>query len=386
MHKKNSSNLDLSFIIPCLNEAETLAKVIEKSFLSIRNSGLRGEIIVADNGSVDGSQDIARLAGARVISVTTRGYGAALQAGISAAQANYLVMGDADDSYALDDISLFLDRLDEGFDLVVGNRFAGGIEKGAMPKLHRYLGNPVLSWIGRLFFKIPIKDFHCGLRAFNRNAILKLNLRSNGMEFASEMIVKASLNQLKITEVPTTLKPDGRSRPPHLRTWHDGWRHLIFLLAASPRWLFLYPGIAFLVFGTLGLLTTIGGPVNIGVINLDLNTYLLSLGLFLAGIQTILMGILARVFSTHHGILPKSKNLNRFHELFTLERGIFLGIALITTALIGLFTLLWEWTGSGFANLDTASSLRISGIFIMTFSSGIQILFASFFASLLQVY
>jgi hypothetical protein len=294
-------------------------------------------------------------------------------------------MGDADDSYALDNLQPFLGKLNEGFDLVMGNRFAGGIAEGAMPWLHKYIGNPVLSYIGRLFFKVPIGDFHCGLRGFRRASILSLDLNSSGMEFASEMVVKASLNHLKICEVPTTLQKDGRTRPPHLRTWRDGWRHLVFLLAASPRWLFLYPGLILTFFGTLGMLSTVAGAVNIAGVQLDSNTYFLSLGVLLVGIQTTLMAILARVFSSHHGILPKSISISRFEKYFTLERGVVFGVSLILLSVVGLGVLVFNWTGSGFRGLNTSSSLRMSGLFVLTLTSGIQILFASFFASMLQV-
>jgi len=377
---------ELSIVIPCLNEAETIERVIRKSIKSIQELDVTGEVIVADNGSTDGSQKIAKACGARVVEVSVKGYGAALQAGISVAKGKYIIMGDADDSYALDDLTQFITKLTQGYDLVIGDRFAGGIQKGAMPWLHKYLGNPVLSFLGRLFFKIPINDFHCGLRGFNKISIQKLKLGSNGMEFASEMIVKASLNKLKICQVPTTLVPDGRSRKPHLRTWRDGFRHLTFLLAASPRWLFLYPGIFFLILGFLGMLITLSGPITFGEINLDLNTYFISLGLFLVGLQTILMGILARVFSTHHGILPESNSVSVFDKFFTLERGIILGVFLIAAALTGVLSFFIGWANSGFDTLNIGSSLRISGILILIFCSGIQILFASFFASILQVY
>ena len=376
----------LTILIPCLNEAETLATVVSKSFYSIQLSGLSGEVIVADNGSTDGSQKIATDAGAKVVDVPVKGYGAALRAGISAASGNFIIMGDADDSYALENLTLFITKLTQGYDLVMGDRFAGGIEKGAMPWLHKYLGNPVLSFLGRLFFKAPINDFHCGLRGFNKKSIQKLKLSSNGMEFASEMVVKASLNKLKIAEVPTILRQDGRSRKPHLRTWRDGFRHLVFLLAASPRWLFLYPGISLLALGLLGMLITLAGPIALLTINLDLNTYFISLGLSLVGLQTILMGILARVFSTHHGILPPSNSLSFFDKFFTLERGIFIGALMIIAAFFGILCFFIFWANSGFNSLNVGSSLRISGILILFFCSGIQILFASFFASILQVY
>jgi glycosyltransferase involved in cell wall biosynthesis len=375
---------DLTILIPCLNEIETIGIVIEKANYSLSFQNISGEILVADNGSSDGSQQLARSLGARVIDVPTRGYGAALIAGIEVCESKYIVMGDADDSYALDDLTFFISKLDNGFDLVMGNRFQGGIAPGAMPWLHKYLGNPILSWIGRLFFKVPIGDFHCGLRAFRTDSIRGLKLRSIGMEFASEMVVKASLNGLKITEVPTTLKPDGRSRPPHLRTWRDGWRHLVFLLAASPRWLFLYPGIFLSSFGLLGTLLTSRGPFNVGYFQLDLNSFLFSIGLVLMGTQTMFFGILARIFSTNFGTLPASKSVTKFADKFSLERGIVLGILLLLVSLGGALGLLGHWRGNSLVGLDRDSALRVSGLVVLTSSVGVQTLFASFFASILQ--
>ena len=243
------ADLELTILMPCLNEAETLAICVRQAVAAIEASGVAGEVVVADNGSTDGSQEIARAEGARVVDVPTRGYGAALIAGIEAARGKYVMMADADASYHFEHLPRFLPRLDEGYDLVMGNRFAGAIERGAMPPLHKYIGNPILSAVGRIFFSIPVRDFHCGLRAFRRDRILGLNLRTTGMEFASEMVVKSGLAGLRMTEVPTTLSPDGRSRPPHLRSWRDGWRHLRFLLLYSPRWLFFYPGLAALAVG-----------------------------------------------------------------------------------------------------------------------------------------
>ncbi len=374
----------LTILIPCLNEAETLETVIHKSASSLVSYVSGGEIVIADNGSIDGSIDIALELGARVIQVPLKGYGAALIAGINSCESEYIVMGDADDSYALDDLNLFIEKLDQGYDLVMGNRFQGGVAPGAMPWLHKYIGNPVLSWLGRLFFKVPIGDFHCGLRAFRTDSIRSLNLKSTGMEFASEMVVKASLNGLKIAEVPTTLKPDGRSRAPHLRTWRDGWRHLVFLLAASPRWLFLYPGIFLSSLGLLGTLLTSRGPFDIGQIQLDLNSFLISIGFIMVGTQTMFFGILARIFSTNFGTLPTSKSVTRFANQFSLERGIILGILLLLVSLVGAFSLLGHWQGNSLASLDRDSALRISGIVVLTSGVGIQTLFASFFASMLQ--
>jgi glycosyltransferase involved in cell wall biosynthesis len=374
----------LTILLPCLNEIETLEICIRKSLASIKSANIHGNVLIADNGSTDGSRELARKLGAKVIDVPVKGYGAALIAGIGATQSEWIVMGDADDSYALDDLGVFISKLDEGFDFVMGNRFQGGIAPGAMPRLHKYLGNPVLSWIGRLFFKVPIGDFHCGLRAFRTDSIRSLNLKSTGMEFASEMVVKASLNGLKIAEVPTTLKPDGRSRAPHLRTWRDGWRHLVFLLAASPRWLFLYPGIVLASIGLLGTLLTSRGPFSVGGIQLDLNSFLFSIGLVLVGTQTVFFGILARIFSTNFGTLPTSKSVTRFANQFSLERGIILGILLLLVSLVGAFGLLGHWQGNSLAGVDRDSALRISGLVVLTSGVGIQTLFASFFASMLQ--
>ncbi|MSX34697.1 MAG: glycosyltransferase, partial [Actinobacteria bacterium] len=256
--------MELSVVLPCLNEAETLAVCIRKARASMNELGIDGEVVIADNGSTDGSQDIARSEGARVVDVPTRGYGAALIAGITDAKGTFVIMGDADDSYDLSNLGPFIEALRGGAELVMGNRFAGGIAPGAMPALHRYLGNPVLTAVGRVLFRSPVKDFHCGLRGFRRDAILELDLRTTGMEFASEMVVKATLNKLTIVEVPTTLSPDGRSRPPHLRTWRDGWRHLRFLLLYSPKWLFLYPGIVVFLLGLILGGALLRGPINVG--------------------------------------------------------------------------------------------------------------------------
>ncbi len=382
----NDSNLiELSIILPCLNEEETLQTVLDKCFMSLDSLGVVGEVIVADNGSTDESLNIVSCSAAKLVQVSTRGYGAALLGGIAEARGEFVIMGDADDSYALDDLGVFFKSLKAGNDLVMGNRFQGGIAKGAMPWLHKFIGNPILSWFGRLFFKIPIGDFHCGLRGFKTDSIRNLGLTSHGMEFASEMIVKTSLAGLKIAEVPTTLKPDGRSRAPHLRTWRDGWRHMIFLLAASPRWLFLYPGLALSGLGFFGMLVTSGGEINLGKFQLYLNTYFIALGLTLAGIQITLMAILVRIFSTDYGILPKSKNVSLFQKYFTLERGIIVGLNLIATAVIGFILLLLNWTGSGFEDLSASTSLQLTGLLVLSLVSGVQILFASFFAVIIQV-
>src|SRR6267154_1346802 len=257
-------DMELSVVMPCLNEKATVGVCVKKALNAMERHGIRGEVIVADNGSTDGSREIAAQFGARVVPIEARGYGSALRGGITAARGRFVLMGDADDSYDFSQLDLFVGKLREGNDLVMGNRFQGGILPGAMPPLHRYLGNPVLTGIGRLFFKSPVGDFHCGLRAFRRDAIERLDLRTHGMEFASEMVVKATAFGLRVTEIPTTLSPDGRDRAPHLRTWRDGWRHLRFLLLYSPRWLFLYPGMALFVLGAVVSTLLLPGPVMIG--------------------------------------------------------------------------------------------------------------------------
>ena len=374
----------LSILIPCLNEEETVGVVIKNAQEALNLSGLFGEIIVIDNGSTDKSASIAKSLGAVTLNVSEIGYGSALKSGINECKGEFAIMLDADASYSLDDMGVFVSTLNEGYDLVIGNRFSGGISPGAMPLLHRYLGNPILSWLGRLLFKTPIGDFHCGLRAFRTDAIRKLNLKSTGMEFASEMIVKASLNGLKIAEVPTTLKPDGRSRAPHLRTWRDGWRHLIFLLTASPRFLFLYPGITLSVAGLIGFLLTFSGVFEVFNLLLSSNTYLLSIGLTLAGLQLIMMAIVARIYSINLGNLPKGQSVARFLSHFTLERGIVLGLFLITIGIAGFTILFLNWNGAGFDSFSSTESLRMSGAIMLATLSGIQILFASFFASMIQ--
>src|SRR6201997_1332118 len=268
----NGVHVELTVVMPCLNEAETVATCVRKAVRFIADSGISGEVLVADNGSTDGSRQLAEDAGARVVPIPERGYGNALMGGIIAARGEYVIMGDADDSYDFTNLMPFVTELRKGYDLVMGNRFKGGIAPGAMPPLHKYLGNPVLSFIGRLFFPSAIGDFHCGLRGFNRESALQLNLQATGMEFASEMVVKATLWGRDISEVPATLKKDGRSRPPHLRSWRDGWRHLRFLLLFSPRWLFLLPGVLLFVFGIAAGAMVAAGPVTIGSFTFDVDT------------------------------------------------------------------------------------------------------------------
>jgi glycosyltransferase involved in cell wall biosynthesis len=374
----------LTILIPCLNEEETIGKVIQKAQVAIESSGSTGEVLIADNGSTDSSIAISLSLGARVIEVSEIGYGSALKAGIASSHGHITIMCDADDSYDIANISSFIQQILDGSDLVIGNRFKGGIGQGAMPWLHKYVGNPILSWLGRLFFKVQIGDFHCGMRAFKTESIRTLNLASSGMEFASEMVVKASLHGLTITEVPTVLSVDGRSRAPHLKTWRDGWRHLVFLLAASPRWLFLYPGLVLTFIGSLGFALTSAGPINVSQFQLDLNSFIIFIGLILVGVQVIFFGILARIFSTNFGILPVTTSVTGFSKMFSLERGVALGCILLLTSFAAAFGLLLHWDGNSIIGLDRDSALRISGIVVLTSGVGIQTLFASFFASMLQ--
>src|SRR5260370_28051048 len=292
----DQESVELSIVMPCLNEAETLRACIVKALTTLRIEGIRGEVIIADNGSTDASTQIAIACGARVVNVKERGYGTARRGGIATAAGRYIVMGDADDSYDFSHVSRLLAELRSGADLVMGNRFLGGIAHGAMPPLHRYLGNPVLTWIGKIFFSAPCSDIYCGLRGFSKSCYERLALRTTGMEFALEMVVKASVMGMRIAEVPTTLSPDGRGRPPHLRTWRDGWRSLRFLLLYSPRWLFLYPGILLILFGAAGTFWLLPGPQRVGQVVFDIHTLLYALMSILLGFQSIVFACFTKLF------------------------------------------------------------------------------------------
>jgi len=370
-------------VLPCLNEAETLAVCIRKAKASITELGIDGEVVIADNGSTDGSQDIARAEGARVVDVPIRGYGAALTAGIADAKGEFVIMGDADDSYNLSDLGPFVEALRAGADLVMGNRFAGGIEPGAMPPLHRYLGNPVLTAVGRVLFRSPVKDFHCGMRGFRRDAILGLDLRTTGMEFASEMVVKATLNNLKIVEVPTTLSPDGRSRAPHLRTWRDGWRHLRFLLLYSPRWLFLYPGIIVFLVGLVmgGVLLT--GPIQIGEHALDVSALVYSMAAVLIGFQAILFAAFSRAFVANEGLMPPSPRMQKAFKVLNLERGLIIGLLLLVVGIALAIYGFIHWGSSDFGALDARDAIRLAVPAATLSVLGVETIMGSFFLSVL---
>jgi hypothetical protein len=367
--------LELTVLLPCLNEAETLATCIRKAREALLRLGVAGEVLVADNGSTDGSPDIALREGARVVLAPEPGYGAALRHGIDAARGRFVVMADADDSYPLDDLGPFLEALREGAELVVGNRFLGGIERHAMPPLHRYLGNPVLSWLGRLFFKIDIGDFHCGMRGFDRDRVQALRLRTPGMEFASEIVVRAALGGLRITEVPTTLRPDGRTRRPHLRTWRDGWRHLTFLLAFSPRWLLWYPALGLVATGTvLQVLLAVGAP-RLGDVTLGVHTMLAAATATIVGIQAGGLAVLSRANAAALGMLPRGRLervLDRNHSRLLL-----LGL---TASLAGLGCFGWalgRWGEASFGRLDAGTTMRVPilGMFLIVVGSQVIMLY-----------
>jgi glycosyltransferase involved in cell wall biosynthesis len=376
---------DLSVVLPCLDEAETLATCITKAQRAMKELAVDGEVIVADNGSADGSQEIARRLGARVIDVPVQGYGSALLSGISAARSEFVVIADADDSYDLSRLEPFVDALRGGAELVMGNRFLGGIEPGAMPTLNRYVGNPILTRLGRLLFRSPSGDFHCGMRAFRRSSILSLGLRTAGMEFASEMVVRATLAELQIVEVPVTLSPDGRTRAPHLRPWRDGWRHLRFLFLYSPRWLFFYPGIALMLVGLALGIALLPGPLHIGSVGLDVNAFLYCAVAVIVGFQAVLFSVLARAFAVGAGLLPPSRNTERIFRIVTLEVGLAVG-ALLLLAGIGLsiYTVLF-WSGRSFGALSTSSTIRLVVPAAMLMILGLETVLASFFLSILGI-
>ncbi|TMC76230.1 MAG: glycosyltransferase family 2 protein [Chloroflexi bacterium] len=376
--------IELSIVMPCLNEARTVQICIEKALRGIRALGISGEVIVADNGSTDDSCAIASAAGARVVSVQTKGYGAALMGGIAAANGRYVLMADADASYDLEAIGPFVERLRTGDDLVMGNRFKGGIEPGAMPSLHRYVGNPVLSFVARLFFGGGVGDFHSGMRAFRTDAIRKLDLRTTGMEFASEMAVKAHLHQLKVSEVPIHLYPDKRGRPPHLRTWRDGWRHLRFLLLYSPRWLFLYPGAALMLVGALVGLWLLPGTQVAGGVGFDVHTLIYAAGAVILGFQAVAFALFTKIFAISEGLLPEDPRLNRLFRYITLEWGLVSGAVLLIVGVGAGIAAVRLWQEASFGALDqTGRTLRIVIVSVTALALGLEMILASFFFSVL---
>ena len=377
--------MKLSVVMPCLNEAETLAVCVDKARKGIAAAGIPGEILVADNGSTDGSQEIARAHGARVVDVTAKGYGNALRGGIAAATGEWIVMGDADDSYDFSDLAPFVEKLKGGADLVMGNRFLGGIRPGAMPLKHRYLGNPVLTGIGRLFFHAPVGDFHCGLRAFRKDSYEAMDLRTTGMEFASEMVIKATLKGMALAEVPTVLYKDGRSRPPHLRSWRDGWRHLRFMLLFSPRWLFLYPGLALLALGLALGLWLVPGPRHVAGLELDIHTLLVGGFLVLLGHLLVVFAVFTKAFAVNEGFHPPDPAFEKALAAVNLERGLVAGALIALGGLVLLGAAVLGWRRAGFGSLDPRTTMRELIPAVVLLVLGLQTAFASFFLSILGI-
>lgn len=379
--------IEISVVMPCLNEAETIVACIEEAFASLHKGNIAGEVIVADNGSTDSSQVMAAQAGARVVKVGYRGYGHALKAGIQAARGKYIIMGDADGSYDFGELTRFLELLHNGYDLVMGCRLSkggGAIEPGAMPWKHRWIGNPVLSGLGKLFFRAPVDDFHCGLRAFRRKAILSLSLCTGGMEFASEMVIKATLASLKIGQVPITLRPDGRSRPSHLRSWSDGWRHLRFMLLYSPNWLFLIPGILLTVLGGLGFLILLPGPLKAGDVTFDLNSLLVSSVSLIMGFQTLAFALFVKTYAANTGLLPGPKpRLIRLIEGRPVEWGVGIGLLFILGGLTCLAKAVLAWQAVDFGPLPYQDSLRTVITSVTGLTLGVQTIFSGFVLAIL---
>lgn len=384
--EESKSPVELTILMPCLNEAETISICVAKAKSFLARTGIAGEVVVADNGSTDGSIALAEREGVRVIAVAERGYGAALLAGIAAARGRFVVMGDADDSYDFSDLEPFIAKLRAGCDLVVGNRFAGAIAPGAMPFLHRYFGNPVLSCIGRVLFRAKIGDFHCGLRGFRRDAILALNLRTPGMELATEMVVRAAIVNLNVAEVPTTLVVAGRSRPPHLRTWLDGWRHLRFLLMFSPRWLFLYPGLALSTLGIMGVALLFPGPLmlspNFGI---DDHTFLVSAIAILVGIQVAGFGVIARHFAAANALLPQSRPLGALLSVISLERGLIIAAGIVSIGIAGVVWSLWQWSLVDFGPITAPVVMRVLTSALVLIAIGVQLAFMFFLIGIISL-
>lgn len=382
-----AESVELTILMPCLNEAETIARCIEKAKTGIQKSGVRGEILIADNGSTDGSQAIAGKLGARVVAVTEKGYGSALIGGVRAATGKWILMGDADDSYDFSEADRFVKKFQEGFELVMGCRLPSGggtILPGAMPWKNRWIGNPVLSFIGRLFFKCPARDFHCGLRGFTKSAFDELDLQTTGMEFASEMVIKATLKKLKIAEVPVTLSRDGRSRPPHLKPWRDGWRHLRFMLLFSPRWLFLFPGIFLSLLG-IGFAARLSiGNFKIGEILFNVGTFAVACMVVIIGFQLVAFAFFVKVFAIAEGLLPDDPKLTCVLKIFTLEKGIILGLLVLLAGIALLARAIWFWKEVHFtAQLSPEENLRRLIPAVTLIVLGVQGIFSSFFMSAL---
>lgn len=378
----SAPEIELTVVMPCLDEARTLGACIAKAQRFFAEAGVAGEVVVADNGSTDGSREIAANLGARVVEVPLRGYGAALFEGCRQARGRFVVMGDADDSYDFSQLAGFLGKLRAGADLVMGNRFLGRIAPGAMPWKNRYLGNPVLSWIGRTLFGIAARDFHCGLRGFSREAFERMNLVTTGMEFASEMVIKASLLGFTVAEVPTNLDKDGRDRPPHLRPWRDGWRHLRFMLLYSPRWLFLYPGVAMMIAGGAASAVLVHGPVDVGYLVMDVHTLLYAASTFVIGYQLVAFSAFARILARREGLVPDEPGARR-SPFLSFEYGLVIGAALALAGLAGSVVAVLAWRATGFGALEASRTMRLAIPSTTLAMVGFQTIFNGFFSSML---
>lgn len=374
-------SIEVSIVLPCLNEELTVGICVQKAVYFLQKNRIEGEVIVVDNGSTDSSKDIAIKSGARVIQVAEKGYGVTLRGGFDNAQGKFIIMADADDSYDLENLMPFVEKLRDGYDLVMGNRFKGGIKKGAMPWHHRYIGNPILSFLGKLFFKTPINDFHCGLRGFTKSAIEKINPQTTGMELASEIVIKASILNMNVCEVPTTLSPDGRDRPPHLRSFRDGWRHLRFLLLYSPAWLFLYPGLFLAIVGGGISLILATGPINIGFRYIDFHTFIVAGSIFYLGLNMISFAVITRVYSYYSGLLPRTPRLFALFRFFNLEKGLFIGITLLICGFILMIRAII--LSSSFEQIGFDHSIRLVFGGSLALVSGVQIVLTSFVLSIL---
>ena len=377
------SELELTIVMPCLNEAETLASCIQKAKSFLNKSGICGEIVIGDNGSTDGSQTIALELGSRVIDVPVRGYGAALYSACMAARGRYIIMGDSDDSYDFSDLSQFVDKLRKGNELVMGNRFTGEIKPGAMPWKNRYIGNPVLSRIGQMLFPSPLGDFHCGIRGFSKEAFVRMDLRTTGMEFASEMVIKATQMKMRLAEVPTTLSPDGRSRPPHLRPYRDGWRHLRFMLLFSPNWIFLYPGLVLMILSAVLGALLVKGPLALFGHELNVNTLIYCAFSLLIGFQAVMFSLLSRIYAVQENLYPITDLYKSMFKAIKLESGLIVGLALLLAGLVTAAYTVLSWKHNGFGAMDLARTSRIVIPAATSLALGIEIMLFSFFLSTL---
>lgn len=379
------NQVELSIVLPCLNEERTVGKCVEQAISFLIRHKINGEVIVADNGSIDRSIEIAEAGGAVIVRVREKGYGHALKRGFEAARGKFIIMADADQSYDLVNLMTFVEKLRQGYELVVGNRFKGGIKKGAMPWHHQYIGNPVLSFVGQLFFKTPVKDFHCGLRGFTKDAVRKMDLQTKGMEFASEIVIKASILGMKVCEVPTTLSPDGRNHPPHLRSFRDGWRHLRFLLIYSPQWLFLYPGLLLAILGGIASLVLFIGPITLPIRLFDFHSFIITGTVLMLGLIMLSFSIITRVFTYNTGLLPKRPRLFGLFKYFSLESGLGIGLFFIVIGIIIISQAISLSYSPGFETLGFAKSVRLVYGACLSILTGGQVIFTSFVLSMLGI-